>query len=163
LKLDDARWMTLEGGYRVPYDASHDLRALESGDDAAMSRLWQQLHHQGDVGIASYAAVPSLVEIYTSRTRDWNFYGLVNLIEICRHKNNPALPEWLELEYHGALRDLLNFAIQDVLQIEDAVTLRQVLASIAIGKGNIKVGESLCFPDESEVEAFVAREFEWTV
>jgi hypothetical protein len=153
MRLDDPRWKTLEGGYRVLYDASDDLKALSSGDENAFSRLWQELHHQGDVGQASYAAVPALIEIYASRTRDWNFYGLINLIEICRHKDNPPLPEWLELEYSAALRALLGLAIQDLARVQDALTLKHLLASIAIAKGDGKLGEVIGFQDDSDIDA----------
>jgi hypothetical protein len=91
-----------------------------------------------------------------------NFYGLINLIEICRQKNNPPLPQWLELEYRTALQAVLNFAIEDISQVQDALTLRQLLASIAVAKGELKLGEFLSFRDDSEIDAFLAGEFEWT-
>jgi hypothetical protein len=56
MSLDDLRWQELHGGYRVPFDASELLRRLEQGQDI-WDELWQELHHQGDVGEASYAAV----------------------------------------------------------------------------------------------------------
>jgi hypothetical protein len=175
MRLDDPQWKTLEGGYRVPYDASRDLRALASGEDGAMSRLWEQLHHQGDVGLASYAAVPALIEIYAIRPRNWNFYGLVNLIEVCRHQGamwpdgssshyrpNPPLPDWLAFEYQAALRNFLKLALYDVSNVEERETLQQILAAIAIGKGDIQLGEFLALRDKSEIEAFLAGKFEWT-
>ncbi len=158
MKLDDPRWKTLEGGYRVPYDASVDLKDLDSGNDDAIPRLWNELHHQGDVGTASYAAVPALVDIYASRIRDFNFYGLVNVIEICRHHRNPPLPTWLELEYHAAMRDILSLAIQDVRTVEDSDTLREILASMALARGNTKLGAMLSLLDGSEIDAILAGE-----
>ncbi len=96
LRLDDPRWSTLRGGYRAPYDASLPLAALERGEDG-WNDLWDGLHHQGDVGEASYAAVPHLVRIASGwPTRDWNVYSLVSLIEVERHRRgNPPIPAWL--------------------------------------------------------------------
>ncbi|HEY0686085.1 MAG TPA: hypothetical protein VGD45_27325 [Steroidobacter sp.] len=68
MSLDDERWRQLKGGYRVTYDPSGALKLLESGVDV-WGELWDELHHQGDVDVASYAAVPHLVRIATSATR----------------------------------------------------------------------------------------------
>ncbi len=61
--LSDQRWKDFDGGYRVKYDASIPLSRLKNGIgdlDSIWSELWQNLHHQGDVGIASYAAIPHI-------------------------------------------------------------------------------------------------------
>ena len=52
LNVDDIRWTKLSGGYRVPYDPRAALRKLASGTEVseAWKELWQELHHQGDVG-----------------------------------------------------------------------------------------------------------------
>ena len=52
LNVDDIRWTKLAGGYRVPYDPRAALRKLASGTEVseAWKELWQELHHQGDVG-----------------------------------------------------------------------------------------------------------------
>ena len=42
----------------------------------------RDLHHQGDLGKASYAAVSLLVEVGETRARDWNLYGLIATIEV---------------------------------------------------------------------------------
>jgi len=96
LSLEDEKWKELQGGYRCRYDASVALRSLQSGIDV-WGELWNELHHQGDVGLASYAAIPHLVQIAGGAAlRDWNFYGLVATIEVERHRReNPALPSWL--------------------------------------------------------------------
>lgn len=61
MDFDDIGWAGLLGGYRVPYDPRNALRRLEGGDaEAAWQELWAELYHQGDVGEASYAAVPHL-------------------------------------------------------------------------------------------------------
>src|SRR5271169_2165056 len=108
MELSDARWDGLLGGYRVPYDPRPALRALY-GRDAPWAELWQELHHQGDVGVASYASVPHIVAAYAQfATPDWNAYALVGAIELARVSGtgNPALPEWLSAEYREALQVL---------------------------------------------------------
>src|SRR5687768_15642034 len=69
LPLDDKRWSSLDGGYRVPFDASVPLRQLEHAENLQpiWDELWNELHHQGHVGVASYAAVPHLVRIARAR------------------------------------------------------------------------------------------------
>lgn len=108
LPLNDSRWQTYLGGYRVPYDASSALRQLL--DDGATKELWEELwnelHHQDDVDQASYAAVPWLVE-FTRRSLklDWNALALVAVIELAR-PSNPGVQTELSDAYFAALRSL---------------------------------------------------------
>jgi predicted transcriptional regulator len=60
LSLTEPIWRELEGGDRLPYDASKALARMESGE-SVRDEFWNKLHHQGDVGVASYAAIPQLV------------------------------------------------------------------------------------------------------
>jgi hypothetical protein len=66
LALDDDHWQRMLGGYRVPIDPRPAFAKLRTdvADADAWKWLWNELHHQGDVGEASYAAVPILVSIY---------------------------------------------------------------------------------------------------
>ena len=87
LALDDSRWKTYKGGYGVKYDASIPLRRLFEGGarQKIWNELWEELHHQGDVGTASYAAVPHLLEFArVSKKLDWNVFGLIATIELAR-------------------------------------------------------------------------------
>ena len=75
LSFDDERWKHLMGGYKIPFDPRPSLRKLENQQDAASAweELREELHHQGDVGNASYAAVPELVRIHRcGAAADWN-------------------------------------------------------------------------------------------
>jgi hypothetical protein len=65
LDLADPRWEKMSGGYKVPFDPRPLLKKLEKDQDSTetWSELWNELHHQGDVGEASFAAVPQLVRI----------------------------------------------------------------------------------------------------
>ena len=108
--LDDSRWGNLTGGYRTRFDPRPVLARLETEQDTATTwhELWDELHHQGDVGDASYAAIPHLVRIHRRRgIVDWNTYALVAIIELARtEKQNPGLPAWLEEDYFHVSREL---------------------------------------------------------
>lgn len=66
LSRTDSIWRELEGGYRLPYDASKALIQMEAGE-SVWDELWNEPYHQGDVGVASYAAIPQLVRISEAR------------------------------------------------------------------------------------------------
>ncbi len=163
LPLNDPRWKTLTGGYRVPYDASVPLARLERGEDV-WDELWEELHHQGDVGDASYASVPHLVRICGALPRrDWNVYALVSTIEVERHrKSNPPLPEWVGADYERALRDLLALGLSDLGRVEDATTIRSILGAVALAKGALELGAWISFSDDSEIEEMLDERQAWS-
>jgi len=107
LDLNNTFWAKLDGGYRVPYNPAKALAAITSNKDAkdGWEELWKELHHQGDVGTASYATVPHLVSYAEkSNTDDWNSIAITATIELCRQEaDNPDLPEWLKDDYFEAL------------------------------------------------------------
>lgn len=110
LALDDPRWRDFKGGYRQPYDASEAIRRLLA--DGASEELWEELcgelHHQGDVDQASYAAVPWLVEFVRLSSRiDWNALALIAVIELERPRHrNPKPHKLLAEAYQTAIRSL---------------------------------------------------------
>src|SRR5207248_41909 len=110
LPLDDPKWATYNGGYRIPYDASVPLSRLmrDGASDELWDELWQNLHHQGDVGPASFAAIPWLLEfVRRSPVMDWNAIGLIAVIELERphYCRNRKMPEELVGGYFQALTD----------------------------------------------------------
>jgi hypothetical protein len=145
LPPDDSRWAELDGGYRLPYDPRPALARLRDGDDAAWDELWNELHHQGDVGVASYAAVPHLLAIHRERdVPDWQTYAMISTIEQCRaQQRNPKLPQWLEQSYWDAWHEVLGLACRDLARTEDGTTVRSILGAIALAKGLRSVGEVL--------------------
>ncbi len=163
IPLDDPRWAALRGGYKVPYDASAPLRRLEAGDDV-WDELWQELHHQGDVGEASYAALPHLVRIArTLPRRDWNFYGLVSTIEVERHrKSNPPPPAWLAEDYAAAMRHVLDLALGDLRGSEDPAIVRSILGAVTLAKGDIKLGALISRSDDSKVAKILEEYDAWS-
>ena len=139
LSLDDEHWSHLTGGYKVPFDPRPALRKLESEEDtaAAWEELWDELHHQGHVGDASYAAVPRLVRIHRAGlAADWNLYALVAIIELARTESqNPEVPDWLREDYFRSIHELAEMGTKEVLSTADADTKRAVLSVIAIATG----------------------------
>jgi hypothetical protein len=155
---DDTRWTSLLGGHRIPYDPRAALAKLESAEpEAAWSELWDELHHQGDVDTASFAAVPELVRIHERRSApDWNTYALVGTIELQRDQGeNPGVPAWLEESYRKAVTRLGELAHEDLKQAQDPLIARSALGIIALTKGLRSHARILLALDESEVEEIV--------
>lgn len=163
LPLDDPRWSTLAGGYKTPYDPSDALRRLEAGEDV-WDELWQELHHQGDVGEASYATIPHLVRIAKSLPgRNWKFYGLVSTIEVERHrKSNPILPRWLVADYKEAMAEMLELALADLRGEMDRETILSILGATALAKGYVTLGALISHSDESEIIEVLDQYDAWT-
>jgi hypothetical protein len=139
LSFADKRWQNLEDGYREKFDPRPQLSKLLANNDTkvAWHELWEALHHQGDVGEASYAAVPELVRIYRERRElNWNTYAIVGVIELAREDGkNPKVPKWLEIDYFQSIRDLAEFGAAEVLQAKEPEEVRPILCVLAICAG----------------------------
>ena len=158
LDLNDQRWKSFLGGYRVPYDASSILKRLyaEPEDGDAWSELWNELHHQGDVDLASYAAVPHLAKIQEMhRSSDWNAYALIATIEIEHYQpRNPPIPDWLAHAYRDGWRMIQREAIRDVTVAKDAERYRAIAAVLALSRGMLELGMLTLYfgdPELSEI------------
>ena len=162
LPLFDPTWATLLGGYRVPYDPSDALARLGQGQDT-WPELWNELHHQGDVGESSYAAVPHLVRIAAqAKRRTWEFYALVSTIDIeRRRKANPPLPDWLSEDYATAMREMQGLALHDLPLRDYALTVQAILAALALCRGQAKLGALMSSLDESELAALADERLAW--
>jgi hypothetical protein len=163
LDLDDDRWSRLQGGYRVAYDPREALRAIENGEDVAKAwkELWNELHHQGDVGEASYAAVPHLVRVHESRgVPDWNTYGLLASIELARdYGRNPDLPAYLQEPYEAAWRRLVEIGLRELKSAEEPVLIQTILGVLAVGKGQRSIGYFVCQFDEDERQEMLVEQY----
>jgi len=156
----DANWGDLRGGYRVPYDPRPTIAALRADplNQALWDELWNQLHHQGDVGEASYAAVPLLIEACAATPRNWNFYGLIAIIESERdQRRNPAVPEWLAPAYRFALVRARDLALGDLANTSDRDLLRTATAVVALVSGDRELGSVLARIDSSEITEWLER------
>ncbi|MFT4623759.1 MAG: hypothetical protein ACI8PZ_002415 [Myxococcota bacterium] len=157
LPFDDAAWALMEGGYRVPFDPRPDLERLESGDHAAKEKawgsLWENLHHQGDIGVASYAALAHLVRIRAeSGCPDWRAFGLAALIEECRLAgHNPEIPARLANGYRRAWECLLGLALEDIRRDEEPDLIRAALSIVAFARGLTLQGRVLAGLTDDEL------------
>ncbi|HYJ47489.1 MAG TPA: hypothetical protein VEV81_12825 [Pyrinomonadaceae bacterium] len=153
LPLSDNKWKEFEGGYQIKYDASIPLLELEREGVEPQSiwlELWENLYHQGDVGVASYAAIPHLARIIRRRKiLSWDPFALAVTIELARGRGkNPGLPTWLEEEYHRALQDMAEYACGNLSKDWDGSLLKSILSLLAILKGNRDLGELILEVDE---------------
>ena len=159
--LDDDRWTLLAGGYRSPFDPRPALEKLSNRKDeaAAWEELWEELHHQGDVGEASYAAIPELVRIHRSQgSANWNLYAMTAIIELARTESgNPEVPEWLREDYYRSIHELAEMGAKEIWSADDPETIRAVLSVIAIAKGLRTHGKFLVGYSEDEVSALEPR------
>ena len=164
MDLQDSIWTTLKGGYKIPYDVSKPLRNLQSVKDreemqAIFDELWENLHHQGDVGLASYLAVPQLINICIhQKSLDWNFIGLCVLIENCRlDAHNPELPKEYDDIYFGSLTRFEKYLLLNFKNIIDRTALRLTLALLATLNGQPALGKALEKLDEDVLQDFLEQ------
>ena len=162
MTLDDKLWEKLRGGYKRPYDASVPLRQLEEAtDEEEISRiyeeLWSELHHQGDVGLASYLALPQLARIGKAKGLfDADLLGLCCVIEQQRHLgNNPPLPKEYAEYYQRGLEELKQYVISKIGTEQDEGTLRMALSALATCAGHIKLGKSIMELDNDVMDEFL--------
>ena len=164
IKLDDPIWDTFIGGYRLPYNASTRLQELENGSsdtEEIWEEFWNELHHQGDVDIASYAVVPHLVRICITRNlMDWNIFSLVAVIEECRvFGKNPTLPKWLESDYHSAIKKLAELGARNFSQDWSKEMTQSFLAVAAFAKDFPNTGRMLIEFSDHEMKDVLEKFF----
>jgi hypothetical protein len=110
LPLDDPRWSNYRGGYRTVFNPVVLIHGLlrDGATPAFWDEVWTELHHQGDVGEASYALVPYLVHWQSSQSKlsEQLFQYCVTVDLAQSEKGNPAIPPELEFSYALAIREL---------------------------------------------------------
>lgn len=158
MELTDKIWQELEGGYRVPYDVSVPLRRLEQANDSdtinkIWEELWNELHHQGDVGLASYLAVPQLARIGKLKGLfDWNLLGICSVIEQQRHLgDNPTLPIEFHDYYNKGLDYLRRFILDNIDRDLDHTTFLIALSTLATCSGRIKFGKAILKLEDKDI------------
>lgn len=164
MTLDDNLWKKLQGGYKTIYDASIPLRQLEGTEDKekikeVFDELWNELHHQGDVGLASYLALPQLVRLGKSKGLfDWNLLGLCSVIEQQRQlADNPPLPAEFREYYESGLKELKQFVLANIDSEKDKTTFRIALSALATSSGNIKLGKAIMELDDDVMNEFLEQ------
>lgn len=158
ITLNDPSWKEFEGGYRFPYDASKPLQKLEATEDETainevFIELWEELHHQGDVGLASYYAVPHLIRIAKEKKiLNYNIFGLIAVIETERHDNNPKIPVDLEGDYIKAIKEGIPELVSMIIQRNWDITLSSsVMAALAVAKGHIELAKAILKMEDIDV------------
>jgi hypothetical protein len=166
MELTDNIWKTLEGGYKIPFDASIPLRQLELTNDTEKIKkiwdeLWNELHHQGDVGLASYLSLPQMVRIgKLNELYDWNLLGLCCVIEQQRHLgNNPTLPAEFSDYYNKGLADLKHFVLNNLNKKLDNTTYTLSLATLATCNGQIELGKAIMELEDKDILDELLKQF----
>jgi len=167
MELTNQIWQTLEGGYKIPYDVSIPLLELEQTNNAdvidnILEELWDELHHQGDVGLASYLALPQLVRIgKLKRIFNWKLIGLCLLIEQQRHwENNPIIPTEFQKYYNEGLIELKQFVLNNINRELDSTTYFVALSTLAICDGKIDLAKAISeLEDENIMKEFLGNYF----
>jgi hypothetical protein len=164
MTLNDNIWQSLEGGYRMPYDASVPLRRLEEATnnterESIFEELWDELHHQGDVGIASYLSLPQLVRIAKAKNLfDWNVLGLCAVIEQQKQmSNNPELPKEFSTYYQNGLNELKLFILANLERQCDSETFRIACSALATVSGEIKLGKAIIELEGDTMDEFLEQ------
>ncbi len=158
MTLDESIWQRLEGGYREIYDVSVPLKRLEKACDPAeigevWTELWNGLHHQGDVGPASYLALPQIVRIAKLKgIFDLNLLALCSTIEQQRVLgHNPALPIEFQLYYEQGIAELYQYTTANLSNDLDTRTFTYAIGALATCRGLVKLGKAIIELDEPEL------------
>jgi hypothetical protein len=161
LSLDSPRWAELHHAYGEASDIPALLEALQAilnsqGKSEPWFSLWSALAHQGDVYSASFAAVPHVMQVITSKPLqvDFAYFQFPAWVEICRLKNEIKIPEDLKTAYFDALSQLPNLVAVASTREWSPEFISSALASIAVAKGQPKIAEALL-----ELTPSVAEEF----
>src|SRR5207244_1636386 len=118
--------------------------------------LWDNLHHQGEVGLASYLAVTALIEIcMDKKSFDWNFIGLIITIENARIRGkNPELPLEFDDLYFGSIVKFEDYLHSNFKSITDSSALRMALALFATANGQPELGHAIQVLNEDLLTEF---------
>jgi hypothetical protein len=146
-------WNELRGAYDLPFDPRPALAAIEAGT-GSWDILWQELHHQGDVGVASYAAVPLIARLAENAEQpDWNPFALAAAIEEARSNGrNPELPAWLATDYAEAWHRLFRVAHRCLPDADQDLLLTVLFAVLALAKGQTMLARFALLTEDERLE-----------
>ena len=131
-------WSCMLGGYKISYDPRAAISELlsDSAQQRAWDELFENLHHQGDVGEASYASIPILVDKFRDNPRPWQFYCLISIVEAERHSDsNPVVPDWLYDSYTKSIRVSKQYAMIDMNNSNERDLIQSAMAVVALASG----------------------------
>ncbi|MCW1883730.1 hypothetical protein OKA04_03255 [Luteolibacter flavescens] len=129
-------------------------------ESEAFVELWDELHHQGDLGIGSYACVPQIVRIGQKRApMTPDFFALIAVIEIERHENdNPEMPRELAGEYSHALNLIPELIAKASPPKWDQSMISSTCAALAASKGNRLLARAYLEMNEDNAVPFLREE-----
>ena len=160
LPLEDVRWESYRDGYkRNGTEVVSWIESLFDGDDdeSRWEYLWDELHHQGDLGEAAYAVIPYLAK-YVERTDDinWNIFAFAAVVEIERFaRDNPAIPLELEESYTWAIAELPRLAVACQVQKWSSEQVMSISACLALSRGQGQLARAYLELSPEEAKLFL--------
>lgn len=114
------------------------LKACSKPDDDIWSEIWDAVHHQGDVYVSSYIAIPEIFKIYKEKNwLDADLPACFAVIESCRlNENNPKLPDWLENDYFETIHETVKYCANRIDENWSKELLVHFLMLVTILKRN---------------------------
>lgn len=155
---DMVPWGELIGGYGTFCDPRPLIDSAANGS-GSWDDVFQELYHQGDVGTASYAAVPILARIAeTAAVTHWIPFGLSAAIEDARlFRKSPDIPQWLCQDYAAAWDRLFEAARRCLADAEDPPLVQSLLAVLSFYKKQPLLGHLASDFTTDELGEMIAR------
>lgn len=155
IRLSDNLWNDFIYGDNPACVSVECLKRLyqNADDDEAWQELWDELHHQGDIGQESYAAVPHILEI-ESRAKhfNWNGFALIATIEQDRPENAAPRAGAIANGYQKAWDDLLKVIANHPQKDWDSNLTRSILSCIAYSRGQRTIARAVMEINEPVAE-----------
>lgn len=163
---NEVGWGELRGGYGQVVDPRPIVARLAAPDtrELGWELVWNDLHHQGDVGGASYAAVVLMARLASSGVDlGWQFLAFVATVERCRFgKGNEEMPDWLASAYSDAWRTAFESAVRVLEAGSDDLAMRCALSVLAMATRQYKLGVLLLEMDVHEVDDWLETRLAWS-
>lgn len=156
LELNNPLWKTFEGALSSKYDASIALKKLENETNSLkinqlVEELFENLYHQGDVGVASYMALPHLIRIAIQKKID-NFLVPLLVASVETNRNlNVDIPIEFEEEYLEEIKKVIDLIYLNQNQLKDKTYLITALAAICATQQQTKLSEVILEMEDNEI------------
>ena len=163
LSLNDERYGQYRSGYGIIYDVVPKIRELiNSGPSKSFwNEIWEELYHQGDVGEASYAIVPYLVEYEESNKHlEENIYHFVVSVELASLEDrNPPIPNELQFSYAKGVRKLPYIGMNKLKRGCSHSAVMLVASAMAVSLGHTILGRSYLDFGPDDALTFLENEY----